>query len=230
MTTEPVEQPAAETVVPSASAPETISLTSAQLDQRLSRAKSSANAEFLKELGLASKDELTDLIKAHRESTAANQSEAERERARASEAATAASTATERYMASERRNAVMEAALKAGIPGERIGAVTRLVDSSAITYADGAFTGADEAVAQLVAENAWITAGASRPVGTGAGASAAGNGSAALGLTAEQQEFARLTGVSPEAYARAAQAKTGEANREYIASSLEAQARAARGT
>jgi hypothetical protein len=230
MTTEPVEQPAAETPAP-APQPETISLTTAQLDARIKRAQSSANSEFLSELGFKSKDELANVIKAQREAAEANQTETERERTRANEASAAATATTERLMAAERRNAVMEAALKAGIPGERIGAVTRLVDSSAVTYLDGAFTGADEAVAALVAENAWITAGVTpRPVGTGAGAGAAGNGSPATGLTADQQWAARVTGVSAERYAASAQSAPGDANREYIASSLEAQARAARGT
>jgi hypothetical protein len=219
-----VETPAAET-----HPPETVTLTTAQLDARLKRAAASASSEFVSSLGFKSKDELSELIKAHRESTAAQQSEAERALARANEASAAANAANEALLAERRQRVVMEAALKAGIPGERIGAVTRLVDHGSLTYADGAFTGADEAVAQLVAENAWITAGASRPVGTGANGGAQGNGNAATGLTAEQQHFAKLTGVSPERYAAAAQGGAGEANREYVAGSLEAQAKAYRG-
>lgn len=228
MTQEPITpaEPAAE---PTPQTPETLTLTTAQLDARLKRAASSATSEFLKELGIKDKDELTGLIRAQREATAAQQTEAERERARATEASAAANAATEALQAERRTRAVMAAALKAGIPGDRIDAVTRLVDASAITFADGVFSGADEAVSALIAENAWITAGAgARPVGTGAGAGAQGNGSPAGGLSPEQQWAAKVTGVSADRYAAAAQAK-GDANGEYVASSLEQLARAARG-
>ena len=215
---------------PQATPPESLTLTTAQLDARLKRAASAATSELLSELGLKSKDELTNAIKAQREAAAAQQTEAERERARAAEASAAASAANEALQAERRTQAVMRAALKAGIPGERIDAVTRLVDASAIAFADGAFVGADEAVSALIAENAWITAGAAvRPVGTGAGAGAQGNGSSAGGLNADQQWAAKVTGVPAERYAAAAQAKSGDANQEYVASSLEAMAKAARG-
>lgn len=227
----PDEQPQVETPPESTpQAPESLTLTTAQLDARLKRAASTATAELLSELGLKSKDELANAIKSQREAAAAQQTEAERERTRAAEASAAAASATEALQAERRTQAVMRAALKAGIPGERIDAVTRLVDPTAITFADGAFVGADEAVSALIAENAWITAGAApRPVGTGAGAGAQGNGGAATGLNADQQWAARVTGVPTERYAAAAQAKPGDANQEYVASSLEAMAKAARG-
>lgn len=213
-------------------APETISLTSAQLDARIQRAQATAVTGFLGELGLKSKDELAEVLKTHRETQQASMTELQRAQAIAAEAGKTAEQAHAALSGERLTNAVFRAALAAGVPGDRVDAVTRLVDQSAITLdpTTGAYVGADDAVKALIDGNAWILAGTGRVVvGTGAGAGAQGSGGTAGGLTGDQQQFAKLLGVSTEGYARAAKAAPGEANSEYIAQTLEAKAKAVRG-
>lgn len=200
-----------------------ITMTPAQLNDRLERAKSGAVGEFVKGLGYEKPDEVSAAVKAAREAADAQKTELQRAQEERDAERTRREQAEARVATEARTRGIQSAALKAGIPGDRLDAVTRLVDASAVTVGDdGTVTGADEAVAAMLAANAWVTAqagGAGR--GTGGGEGAGGGGGAAA-LTDAQKQAAKISGVTEEAYARALQGAPGsETHEQYVRDAAE---------
>ena len=189
-------------------APETITLTSAQLDARIQRAATNANRDFIKSLGYEKPEDLQAALKAKKDADDAQLSEVQRatEAARASDARATAAEAQAK--AGTIRVAALTAATKAGIPGDRIEAAIRLLDTEALEVgADGRVVGADEAVTALLAGSPWLLAdakgGTKEPVGTGAGGGAGGEGAGKpIVLSDAQKSMAKAQGLTEAEYAR----------------------------
>lgn len=212
--------------------PETITLTSAQLDERIQRATRNANRDFIKGLGFDKPEDLQAALKAKKEADDAQLSEVQRatEAARAADARAAAAEAAAK--SGTIRVAALTAATKAGIPGDRIEAAIRLLDTDALEVgSDGRVVGADEAVTALLAGSPWLLAdakGRPDPKGTNADGGAGGEGSAKpIVLSDAQKSMAKAQGLTEAEYARGLTGAPGTATHvDYVKTHQEEAAKA----
>lgn len=201
-----------------------ISLTSAQLNERLERATRTATADFIKSLGYEKPEELKAALDAKKAADDAAKSALELAQEKATQADARAKAADERANGALIRTAAFSEATKAGVPADRIDHAIRLIDLTTIEVgADGSVKGAAEAVTALLEGAPWLKgdggAGGGKPnVGAGAGGGSNGGGAKPVVLTADQKAMAKAQGISEEAYARGLLGKPGsETHAEYVA-------------
>ena len=201
-----------------------ITMTPAQLDERLARERSASQREFLKGLGYEKPEDLKAALDAKKAADDAAKSALELATEKATQADARAKAADERANGALIRTAAFSEATKAGVPADRIDHAIRLIDLTTIEVAaDGSVKGAAEAVTSLLDGAPWLkgdggTGGGRSGVGAGAGGGSNGGGAKPTVLTADQKAMAKAQGISEEAYARGLLGKPGtETHADYVA-------------
>lgn len=204
--------------------PAPITMTPAQLDERLARERTASQREFLRGLGYEKPEDLKAALDAKKAADDAAKSALELATEKATQADARAKAADERANGALIRTAAFSEATKAGVPADRIDHAIRLIDLTTIEVgADGSVKGAAEAVTSLLEGAPWLKgdggAGGGKPnVGAGAGGGSNGGGAKPVVLTADQKAMAKAQGISEEAYARGLLGKPGsETHAEYVA-------------